>query len=411
MLLVSLSVPKEQVVATLRELARPGDIGGIYLGDDRTRLFAHVRELGTSNAEFAFCKSADIPNAVWHIGPIAEPRRFHKSDWLGSRRIGATCEFNGGVEHCHGLDMLELPGGTIVRMAGAPVVVAADGLSIVEDVSSDYAPLVFFYDFDARARVAQARHVDGIAFVLASDISGGNYYHWMIDELPRIALLRDRPDVTVVISDIPKPWQMETLDLLGIARSKVIALGPDEALTAVTLLAPNAIRDMQHPGRKGAAWVVDWLRGRLGLSALTRRALSATAPSRLYVGRSDATSRRLLNEANLLRVLEPAGFVSVTLFGRTIAEQAALFAGAEVVIGLHGAGLANIVFCRPGTSVLEVFTPNFGNACFGFLAASNGLRHATYVAEPGRMPADGSFDCVLDVPSFWRAVEPWLRAA
>lgn len=378
-------------------------------GRDRGELLAEAGPLGPTNTGFVFRGTADIPGAVWHIGPISVPRRFKRSDWLGERRIGAGSEFGGGPEHCPGLDMAALPSGTVMRMAGTPVIVAADAVSIVADISSEFAPLIRFYDFDAAGRLSRARRIDGTAFVLVSD-PGVNYYHWLIDELPRLALLRGRTDVTVIVADTHVPWERETFDLLGFPASRIVALGPEDAVTATTLLVPDANRDMRHPGRKGAGWVVDWLRASVGLAALTRYPAPSETATRLYIGRSDADWRKLRNEAALLGVLEPAGFVSVTLAGRTVAEQVAMFARAEAVIALHGAGLANIVFCGADTSVLEIFTPIFGNACFGMLAASNGLRHATYVAEPGVWPPDGSLDCVLDVPAFWRVVEPWLRA-
>ncbi len=406
---IALTVPRERVAATLRDALHARD--GVVHAAGRGEMLAGAGPLGPANPAFVLRRSADIPGVVWHTGPVSAPRRLPGSDWLGSRRIGSGSEFGGGAEHCPALHMAAIPGGTVMRMAGTPVIVAADGMTIAADVSSEFAPLVKFYDFDAGARVAGARRIDGEAFVLVSD-PGANYYHWLIDEMPRLALLRGRTDVTIVVSDDHAPWERETLDLLGIPASKIVAIGRDEALTATTLLVPDATNDMRHPGRKGAAWVVDWIRGGVGLAAMARpSAPESGAATRLYIGRADADWRKLRNEAALLRVLEPAGFVPVTLSGRSVAEQVALFARAEAVIGLHGAGLANTVFCGAGSSVLEIFTPIFGNACFGLLAASNGLRHATYVAEPGRWPPDGSLDCVLDVPAFWRAAEPWFRAA
>ena len=65
--------------------------------------------------------------------------------------------------------------------------------------------------------------------------------------------------------------------------------------------------------------------------------------------------RRLLNEEELDPILERNGFVKVTLEALPIAEQIAIFRGADVIIGPHGAGLTNIMFCRPGTRILEIF--------------------------------------------------------
>jgi len=39
----------------------------------------------------------------------------------------------------------------------------------------------------------------------------------------------------------------------------------------------------------------------------------------------------------------------------SVLEQIELFSNADVVIGTHGAGLANILFCKPNTKVIEIF--------------------------------------------------------
>jgi capsular polysaccharide biosynthesis protein len=59
-------------------------------------------------------------------------------------------------------------------------------------------------------------------------------------------------------------------------------------------------------------------------------------------------------EQALQEVYGPEGLVVAELENMTFAEQVRLFKGARAVIGIHGAGLANMVFCRPGTTLIEV---------------------------------------------------------
>ncbi len=45
--------------------------------------------------------------------------------------------------------------------------------------------------------------------------------------------------------------------------------------------------------------------------------------------------------------------------GLSITEQANIFYHADVVVAVHGAALANLAFCRPGTKIFEILSPNW----------------------------------------------------
>jgi len=51
-----------------------------------------------------------------------------------------------------------------------------------------------------------------------------------------------------------------------------------------------------------------------------------------------------------------------------IRDQIATVRNADVVVAEHGAGLSHIVFCRPGTVVVELASPYWRNPCFWLLA-------------------------------------------
>jgi capsular polysaccharide biosynthesis protein len=79
---------------------------------------------------------------------------------------------------------------------------------------------------------------------------------------------------------------------------------------------------------------------------------------RLFVGRGDVGRRRTVNIDAVRDLVQSHGFVTVAMDGRSLDEQAALFAGADVVVAEHGAALANLVFARPGTRVIELCSAN-----------------------------------------------------
>jgi capsular polysaccharide biosynthesis protein len=63
------------------------------------------------------------------------------------------------------------------------------------------------------------------------------------------------------------------------------------------------------------------------------------------------------------------------------AEQVAAFAGASHVVGVHGAGMTNAVFCSPGTAVLEIFHPLYSTYGYAALALETGWRYAAMTAR------------------------------
>jgi capsular polysaccharide biosynthesis protein len=110
-------------------------------------------------------------------------------------------------------------------------------------------------------------------------------------------------------------------------------------------------------------------------------------PRLIFVEREPGDVRGVLNASDVRRALEARGFVAVTMANRSFEEQAAVFAAAEVIVGLHGAALANLVFARPGTHVIELIGANTLNWIFPPLSWAAGLEHDILVGtEPTPPP-------------------------
>jgi hypothetical protein len=64
--------------------------------------------------------------------------------------------------------------------------------------------------------------------------------------------------------------------------------------------------------------------------------------------------RRISNEGEVDTFFEDLNFIVFDSSVHSISEQIAAFKNADLVIAVHGAGLTNIVYCRPGTVVIEI---------------------------------------------------------
>ena len=177
-----------------------------------------------------------------------------------------------------------------------------------------------------------------------------NYYHWVIDNLPRLILARKYADLSNVKIVVNKPllrFQRESLALLGIDQRDLLLLGDDEAIRAHTTIVPSLLASATVPHPL--------------LPKLLQDAFPMCKPStreRVYLSRQEAATRRLINEPELILLLERYGFERVVPSTLDFQQQIDLCYGAKAVVAVHGAGMANIAFCPPSTKIFEIFTPH-----------------------------------------------------
>jgi capsular polysaccharide biosynthesis protein/tetratricopeptide (TPR) repeat protein len=222
------------------------------------------------------------------------------------------------------------------------------------------------------ANVPSVHKMAGPIVVLAG-LCNDMYFHWMFDVLPRLDLLDrsgiDRDAIAGWLISHHLPFQQETLAHLGIPAAKILTPEQYPHLQADHLIVPS------FPGSPAwmPQWACQWLRQQFLDDAASQSA--AVAATRLYISRKDTTSRRIINETAVMELLRDFGFQCVTLESRSVPAQAALLTTAEVVISPHGGGLTNLVFCRPGTKVIEIFPPHFVYPCYWLVSNLVDLRY------------------------------------
>ena len=98
---------------------------------------------------------------------------------------------------------------------------------------------------------------------------------------------------------------------------------------------------------------------------------------RLYISRARAKKRKftIQTEATIRSILESAGFQTVFLEDLTWTEQAHIVSGAEIIVGLHGAGLANILFAK-ARLLIEFQNPLESRSYFALMARELNMSYA-----------------------------------
>jgi hypothetical protein len=206
-----------------------------------------------------------------------------------------------------------------------------------------------------------------------------NHFHWIAQCLPAIdnAIRRCTDHRPVCILPPLNDRHKAGLRLLGHrhARYRAIALHQRVALSRCEyseLLGLDFVTSMSARG----TW--DRLAAQAEASMVEAPILR---PPLIYVARTDSPHRRMLNEAALIELLERRGFTTITPGSLTLEQQIVVFRNARMVVGPHGAGMANIAFCRPQTVVYELLPRFYANACMNRIAQSGSLIYAADLFE------------------------------
>jgi len=255
-------------------------------------------------------------------------------------------------------------------------IVTPDG-TILSDLSKEWFFSPEQHSLLFRFKLPAPTVFDGTTASLAV-ASGWNYYHWLIDVLPRIAIVEAAgiPVDRYIFNGPGSRFQRESLLLFGIPVERVLWTGRGVHYQCERLLVPNL------PPTEGMApeWVPNWLYNRMKPSFVARQ------PAKIYISRERAAYRRVVNDAEVVALLQEHGFTVVMTEEMSVADQIQLLHSAQAVVTPHGAALANIVFCEPGTPVIEFCHPQYVNPCFKTIARWRRLRFATIVGEGDRNP-------------------------
>ena len=211
-------------------------------------------------------------------------------------------------------------------------------------------------------------------YIIGGNRAWHNYFHWMIQAVPAIDIGLRRANhrrVTIVLPPDPRPWQEETLALLGYQDvPRYILHGSGHFLL-------QSAEFSELVGARGPAIVAR-------AATATYRRMSQAVPwtergtEEIYVARTDSQNRTAENEAELIEMLQRQGVHVVVPGSLSVSEQIAAFRAARLVIGPHGAGMSNIAFCRPGSFIYEMLPRHYPNFAFNRIAQANGLN---YVAD------------------------------
>ncbi len=199
--------------------------------------------------------------------------------------------------------------------------------------------------------------VVGVHLMAESDI---NYFHFIVEILPRLKLLDFLEDYKTFPLLITKGLHENLLTLLSVVNDggrEIIELEPDVPYHVNHLIYPSDTASILNIyGRlatkvEGTLSIVGLRRVREVVLAKADKPLLGRRRRQLYIRRGKKT-RALVNEAAIEEMLIDQGFETVAIDDLSFWVQVKLFAASDIIVMPTGAAVTNVIWCMPGTRVL-----------------------------------------------------------
>ena len=241
----------------------------------------------------------------------------------------------------------------------------------------------------------------------------GNYYHWLSETLCRAWMVRDNCDQMILLLPATDSLPKYVLDsILPFNFKKIIHIPAGKSALVGTLCMPaqRPILDCYNPkillevSKMYVNYVNNKTKGHTKIS------------DRIYISRKNATQRKIVNEEEVVSTMAKYNFTIFYAENYTFLEQVSIFANTKYVAGIHGAGLANMLFMPPGCTVFELIKRKTNpvrhlNLLFWYMADALGHKYYCQICEPVDInEMFASADIVVDIDLLNKNLELMFQA-
>ena len=236
------------------------------------------------------------------------------------------------------------------------------------------------------------KKLQGNVFSLLTGGAGNsNYWHWLFDVLPRIFIFSNHADLNEIdyflFPNLDENFQKESLKILNLPLKKCLSSKHYRHFSANEVIATdhpyNFLNEPLVDSLNIPSWISSILRKKFNYK---KEDIKNNLPRKFYIDRSDSKSlhakmRTISNENDVVKFLKNNEFSIIKLSDFSFTDQIQLFNQAECVVGLHGAGFANMIFSKPNTKIIELKSFTAG-AMFENLAKNHKLSYHCLSVKP-----------------------------
>lgn len=204
-----------------------------------------------------------------------------------------------------------------------------------------------------------------------------NYYHWLCDAMMRVAAgvkFLEEDALLILPYDkhsIKNEIILDCLKAFGIAENYILKLEKNQKVQVAELVMTT------HATQAGAIYFREELLNlvREKIINFYSNSPKTNLGSRIYISRSKAAYRKISNEDEVINLLKKYDFAIVNMEDYSFVDQINIAHQASCLISCHGAGLANILFMKKNSFVLELINENLSRPHFYILASGASVNY------------------------------------
>ena len=220
------------------------------------------------------------------------------------------------------------------------------------------------------------------AYLVGGD---GNYYHWIIDALPRLLLYKIfdvNNERQLLTGNIAHSFQKEILKVCKIPLERCIQCQYPETVSIKQLYLP-LLGPQNRTFQPSYSALYAALHNNFGRSIFRDFKTESWKPGeigkKIFLIRGSGSHRMVINETEVAQKLYEKGWIIIDCAKLSVSEQVKTFNQSQFIIGSHGAALANISFCRPRSSILEIAFPHWSPPYFQSISKHRDLRYTQMI--------------------------------
>lgn len=272
-------------------------------------------------------------------------------------------------------------------------IVYKNGFVVEESVYSMFKPKTFYLSFYKKLLLNKVVKINGDCIV-AHNSYFQNYYHWLLEAVPRLFLLKDKaPQLKLILNANSPNFIKQYVSLFGF---KEIVYLQDDVMAKVDQITFTSFTSrglaMYEPVIRD---MVKWLFQKNNIQE------NSNPTKNIFITRKSAKYRRLINEPEIIDYLSSKGFEIVTLENLSVKEQMQLFADAKNVIGTQGAGMANMIYSTHGKMLMTIIHEEHpDDAYYNQTNVNNTLCYYFQCKGVGNFDYKNNDDIIVDMDKF-----------